>query len=203
MCRNTRTRKQSVSCWGDGAATNGFGPWGSVWPSAGTAVLRRRWVGGARRVMAMSQTVVKQRTDPESGLLRAVQVRAPWPRAVCASLRGMAQARGAWRALIPASGTRRRRTRMVAEGSVPGRIVTDASPCVFCFLFFPTFPSQCWQVPDHVDVLAEMSCGAQAHMVFSAVTGAWCGLQGLGGWVSCTVVLQVVMEVACPAAPWG
>lgn len=28
------------------------------------------------------------------------------------------------------------------------------------------------RVPDHVDVLAEMACGAQAHMVFSAVTGA-------------------------------
>lgn len=27
------------------------------------------------------------------------------------------------------------------------------------------------RVPDHVDVLAEMACGAQAHMVFSAVTG--------------------------------
>ncbi|PRW20167.1 Oxidoreductase NAD-binding Rossmann fold [Chlorella sorokiniana] len=28
------------------------------------------------------------------------------------------------------------------------------------------------RVPDHVDVLADMACGAQAHMVFSAVTGA-------------------------------
>ncbi|KAL4420747.1 hypothetical protein ABPG75_010403 [Micractinium tetrahymenae] len=28
------------------------------------------------------------------------------------------------------------------------------------------------RVPDHVDILAEMACGAQAHLVFSAVTGA-------------------------------
>ena len=27
------------------------------------------------------------------------------------------------------------------------------------------------QVPDHVDVLARMACGAQAHMVISAVAG--------------------------------
>lgn len=27
------------------------------------------------------------------------------------------------------------------------------------------------RVPDHVDLLADMACGAQAHMVFSAVAG--------------------------------
>lgn len=59
-----------------------------------------RWVGGATRMVAMAQTVVKQRTDHETGVL----------------------------------------------------VTTD--------------------VPDHVDVLATMACGAQAHMVFSAATGA-------------------------------
>ncbi|GAB4816232.1 hypothetical protein N2152v2_003278 [Parachlorella kessleri] len=59
-----------------------------------------RWVGGARRVLAMSQTVVDRRTRQETGEVEFVTV------------------------------------------------------------------------PDHVNVLAQMQCGAQAHMVFSAVTGA-------------------------------
>lgn len=34
------------------------------------------------------------------------------------------------------------------------------------------------RVPDHVDILADMACGAQAHMVFSSVTGQ----QAREGW---------------------
>ncbi|PSC70700.1 1,5-anhydro-D-fructose reductase [Micractinium conductrix] len=60
----------------------------------------QRWVGDARRVMAMSKTVVGMRLHAEACALTGVRV------------------------------------------------------------------------PDHVDVLAEMACGAQAHMVFSAVMGA-------------------------------
>ena len=37
------------------------------------------------------------------------------------------------------------------------------------------------EVPDHLDVLARMACGAQAHMVFSAATGEWCVCVGGGG----------------------
>ncbi len=58
-----------------------------------------RWVGDAKRVLAMAKTVVGLRLHPDSAALTGVRV------------------------------------------------------------------------PDHVDVLAEMACGAQAHMVFSAVTG--------------------------------
>ncbi|KAL4451339.1 hypothetical protein ABPG77_009411 [Micractinium sp. CCAP 211/92] len=60
----------------------------------------QRWVGDAKRVLAMAKTVVGLRLHPDSAALTGVRV------------------------------------------------------------------------PDHVDVLAEMACGAQAHMVFSAVTGA-------------------------------
>lgn len=58
-----------------------------------------RWVGDAKRVLAMAKTVVGLRLHPDSAALTGVRV------------------------------------------------------------------------PDHVDVLAEMACGPQAHMVFSAVTG--------------------------------
>ena len=52
------------------------------------------------------------------------------------------------------------------------------------------------RVPDHVDVLAEMACGAQAHMVFSAVTGKllflllpwWWGVGGPGQMESTTLL---------------
>ena len=29
-------------------------------------------------------------------------------------------------------------------------------------------------IPDHLDVLAEMACGAQAHFLISSVLGEWC-----------------------------
>ena len=41
-------------------------------------------------------------------------------------------------------------------------------------------------VPDHVDVLAEMACGAQAHFQFSAVRGAPAHTPCLGLCATCT-----------------
>jgi hypothetical protein len=148
-------------------------------------VLRRRWVGGARRVMAMSQTVVKQRTDPESGLLRAVQVRAPWPRAVCASLRGMALACGHGERSSPQAGPGGVALAWLRRALFQAGLSQTPPLASFAFFSFPHFHSNVGRSP--TTWTSWRRCPAAPRPTWSSAPPQVLGAVCKGGWVGAWV----------------